>query len=154
MMEDNRRVILVIDDDPDLIETITDSLELQGGYQVRSAPDGESGLISAIENPPDCIVVDVRMPNLNGLQFVRALQGDRNTASIPIVMLSALVQDTDLLRGLLSGADAYLHKPVRLQDLLNAIERSIQLSQQQRLQQWRDLASSESINEESLDAKE
>jgi DNA-binding response OmpR family regulator len=125
--------ILIIDDDPNLVETLADTLELAGGYRIRSAVDGAQGLEAVAESPPDCVVVDVRMPHLNGLQFVRALRGDPATTHVPIVMLSALVQDHDQLNGLMSGADAYLRKPVRVQELLKAIHTALQISQEQRL---------------------
>lgn len=133
-------LILIIDDDPDLVETLTDALELEGHFAVVRALDGEKGLDAVFAALPDCIVVDVRMPHLNGLQFVRAIRGDPSTEAIPIVMISALVQDHDLLAGMLSGADTYLRKPVRMAELLNAIQQSLVLTTQQRHRRWQDLA--------------
>ncbi len=132
--------ILVIDDDVDLVETLTDSLELVGKFAVISANDGERGLERVFDAQPDCVIVDVRMPNLNGLQFVRAMRGDPATAQIPIIILSALIQNQDELLGILSGADVYLRKPVRMTELLQAVTRSLQLSQTQRELRWRTLA--------------
>jgi CheY-like chemotaxis protein len=128
---DGRRV-LVIDDDPSLVALISDGLRLMGHCEVDVASDGASGLARLFEARPDCVVVDVRMPGLNGHQFIRAVRGDPETAETPIVVLSALVQDRDQLAGLLSGADAYLTKPVKLADLLQAIARAIELSAEQR----------------------
>jgi CheY-like chemotaxis protein len=79
------------------------------------------------------------MPGLNGYQFVRALRGDRETAETPIVLLSALVQDREQLAGLLTGADAYLIKPVKIVDLVNAIDRAVQLSAEERQAYFRGL---------------
>ena len=73
------------------------------------------------------------MPGLNGYQFVRALRGDPATAQTPIVVLSALVRDQEQLAGLLTGADAYLIKPVKLKDLVQAIHRSVKLTSEDRL---------------------
>ncbi len=134
-------IILVIDDDVDLVETLTDSLELVGKFSVISANDGERGLERVYDAQPDCVIVDVRMPNLNGLQFVRAMRGDPTTAQIPIIILSALIQNQDELLGMFSGADVYLRKPVRMTDLLQAVTRSLQLSQTQRELRWRKFAS-------------
>ena len=128
------RRVLVVDDDPDLIALITDGLRMLGGYEVFIASDGATGLERFFEVRPDCVVVDVRMPGLNGFQFVRALRGDPATAQTPIVVLSALVQDRDEAAGLLSGADAYLFKPARMADLVQALERAIQLTDEQRWQ--------------------
>ncbi len=130
--KDTSRRVLVIDDDPALVALITDSLQMLGRFDVASATDGEAGLQRFFELAPDCVVVDIRMPGLNGYQFIRALRGDPDTAQTPIVVLSALVQDHDALAGLLSGADAYLFKPVKIADLLRTIEESIHLSAEQR----------------------
>lgn len=128
------RRVLVVDDDPGLIALITDGLQMLGGYEVFIASDGATGLERFFEVQPDCVVVDVRMPGLNGFQFVRALRGDPATAQTPIVVLSALAQDRDEAAGLLSGADAYLFKPARMADLVQALERATQLTEEQRWQ--------------------
>lgn len=126
------RRVLVVDDDPGLIALLTDSLQLVGGYEVIVATDGASGLQRFFDVRPACVVVDVRMPHLNGYQFVRALRGDPTTAQTPIVVLSALVQDRDQLAGLLSGADAYLLKPVKITDLIATINRVTRLTTEER----------------------
>lgn len=128
------RRVLVVDDDPALLEALADGLELIGGYEVVSASDGAAGLERFFDLEPDCVVVDVRMPGLNGYQFVRALRGDRSTAQTPIIMLSALVQDHEQLAGQLTGADAYLTKPVKIVDLVQTIDRAVQMSADERQQ--------------------
>lgn len=138
--KDTVRRVLVVDDDPALIALISDGLRLLGGYDVAIAADGATGLERYCEVRPDCVVVDVRMPGLNGFQFVRALRGDPETAHTPVVVLSALVQDRDEAAGLLSGADAYLFKPARIADLLQAIERAMRLTTEQRQRQRQELA--------------
>jgi CheY-like chemotaxis protein len=132
--------VLIIDDDPDLIDLLTDGLQLVGGYDVVVAPDGANGLETFMQTRPDCVVVDVRMPGLNGYQFVRALRGDPATAQTPVVVLSALAQDHEQLAGMLSGADAYLFKPVKMTDLTSTIERVMRLTAEERSQQLRALA--------------
>lgn len=134
------RRVLIIDDDPALIAALSDGLELLGGYEVAVATDGASGIERFFEIKPDCVVVDVRMPRVNGYQFVRALRGDPTTAGTPIIVLSALVQDRDQLAGYLAGADAYLLKPVKLDDLLDTIDNAIHLTAEERLQRARLLA--------------
>src|SRR5271165_6692272 len=96
--------ILLIDDDPILIRLVADALTLLGNYEVVQAFDGEAGLEQLMASPPDCIVADIRMPQLDGLQFIRALRGDPSTAEIPVVVLSALVREHEVLTGMLSGA--------------------------------------------------
>ena len=124
--------VLVVDDDPSLLAVLTDGLELIGGYEVVTATDGATGLERYFELTPDCVVVDVRMPGLSGYQFVRALRGDRTTAQTPIIMLSALVQDHEQFAGILTGADAYLTKPVRIVDLMQTIDRAVHMSAEER----------------------
>jgi DNA-binding response OmpR family regulator len=135
----NRR-ILVVDDDPDLLATLQQGLHLLGGYEVEVANEGIAGLEGVYAASVDCLVVDLSMPGLNGEQLIRALRGDATTAQIPIVILSALPQERVELLGLLSGADAYLYKPVDLQTLIDTIERALTLTAEQRLQRDRTLA--------------
>jgi len=131
---------VVIDDDPDLRSLLADSLNAFGGYQVTVVEDGARGLETVVSQLPTCVVVDVLMPGLNGYQFVRALRGDPATQDIPVVILSALTQAEDQWRGVLSGADAYLFKPVPLEELLAAVERAVALTREQRVRQWSQLA--------------
>lgn len=134
------RLVLVVDDDPTVIALISDGLRLLGHYDVAVAPDGATGLERFYEVRPDCVVVDVRMPGLNGFQFVRALRGDPETAQTPVVVLSGLAEDRDEAGGLLSGADANVFKPARIAELLQAIERATRLTGEQRLQRRLELA--------------
>lgn len=133
--EQNRlRRVLVVDDDPALLTALADGLSLMGGYEVFAARDGATGLAQCCALTPDCVVVDVRMPGLNGYQFVRALRGDDTTAQTPVIILSALVQDHEQLAGLLTGADAYLTKPVKIVDLVRTIDRAVRMSAEERRQ--------------------
>ncbi|HLY29543.1 MAG TPA: response regulator [Ktedonobacterales bacterium] len=130
--------MLVIDDDPTLITLISEGLSLVGGYDVAIATNGAMGLERFYETMPDCVVVDVRMPGLNGYQFVRALRGDPMTMETPIIVLSAMAQDRDELAGMLAGADSYLFKPVKITDLLVAIDKAMTLTAEKRHErkQW------------------
>lgn len=132
--------VLVVDDDPALLVALAEGLELVGGYEVVACCDGVSGLERFFSSQPDCVVVDVRMPGLNGYQFVRALRGDPQSAQAPIIVLSALVQDHEQLAGLLSGADAYLTKPIKIVDLVMVIDQAIFRSSDERERQMRQLS--------------
>jgi DNA-binding response OmpR family regulator len=133
------RRVLVVDDDPALLAAISDGLHIVGGFDVIFASDGASGLERFFTATPDCVVVDVRMPGLNGYQFVRALRGDPETAQTPIIVLSALVQDREQLAGLLTGADAYLTKPVKIVDLVMTINHAVRLTSDERQRRVREL---------------
>jgi CheY-like chemotaxis protein len=147
-MRATSRRVLVVDDDPSLLAAICDGLELVGGYEVLSASDGASGLERVVVDDPDCVVVDVRMPGLNGYQFVRALRGDPETAQTPLVILSALVQDHEQLAGLLTGADAYLTKPVKIMDLITTIDHSVRLTAPQREQRMHQMGTTATESDE------
>lgn len=133
------RRVLVVDDDPALLIAVADGLELVGGYEVIAVSDGASGLERFFATQPDCVVVDVRMPGLNGYQFVRALRGDPTTEQTPVIILSALVQDHEQLAGLMTGADAYLTKPVKIAELVRTIDRAVHLTTEERRRRARHL---------------
>jgi DNA-binding response OmpR family regulator len=135
--------VLLIDDDPTLTTPLQEALELLAHYKVLVAHDGASGLQSLFTHRPDCVVVDILMPGLDGYQFLRAVRGDPATAEVPLVVVSALVQPEQERLGLYSGADAYLRKPVDLDELLGTIERAIHLTAGERKQRFIQLATAE-----------
>jgi hypothetical protein len=132
--------VLLVDDNADLLELLTNSLRYIGGFRILNAPDGATGLEQAVSERPDCVVIDVMMPGIDGFQLAHALRGDPETAEIPLVMLTALAQEENRLAGLLSGADRYLVKPVRIPDLIEAIQAAIATSRAEREHTLRGLA--------------
>jgi CheY-like chemotaxis protein len=120
MAPDSPLQVLLIDDDAVLLQTLTDALDLYG-FQTLASASGAEGLELVIAHEPACVVVDIRMPGINGYQFVRALRGDPSMSTIPIVILSALAQEHEQLAGMLTGADAYLLKPVAISELVRVI---------------------------------
>lgn len=132
--------VLIIDDDPDLLPLLADTLHVLTDWIVITAADGAMGLERFYEAPPQCVVVDVKMPEIDGFQFMRAVRGDPSSQGIPIVVLTALPQDKDRFVGLASGADKYLVKPVDPVDLIAAIRSAIQMSASERDRRMRILA--------------
>jgi DNA-binding response OmpR family regulator len=86
---------------------------------------------------PDCAVIDVKMPGLDGYQLVRALRGDPETAEMPLIILTALTQEHYRFAGLLAGADRYLTKPVTPSALVQAIDEVVHLSEAERAHRFR-----------------
>ncbi|MGQ9905048.1 MAG: response regulator transcription factor [Anaerolineae bacterium] len=102
--------ILVADDDPQITRLVRSYLE-QAGFQVLTAADGEQALHVIRHDRPDLAVLDVMMPKRDGFELVRLLRADPHLSSLPILMLTARVEDSDKLHGLDLGADDYLTKP-------------------------------------------
>lgn len=124
--------VLIVDDNRDLLDLITMSLTMLGAYTVVTADNGADGLSLAVDLLPDCAVIDVKMPGLDGYQLVRALRGDPATSAIPLIILTALTQDRYRFAGLLAGADRYLTKPVTPTALVETIHEVVGLSEAER----------------------
>jgi DNA-binding response OmpR family regulator len=120
--------VLVIDDNPTIVELIKYAVNLQGAYEVSVAYDGVQGLERIYVEKPDCVIIDVKMPRMDGYQLVRCLRGDEYTADIPLIILSALARAEDQMTGMLSGVDEYLTKPFKPSALNAAIERVMRLT--------------------------
>ena len=125
--------VLIVDDNQDLLATYTALLPILG-YHVLTAADGYQGLEVFEESDPrpNCVIIDVRMPEVDGYQLVRLFRGDPNTAQTPLIILTAMAQDNDKYMGLASGADFYLTKPIAPETLIATIEQAIQIDAVQR----------------------
>jgi DNA-binding response OmpR family regulator len=111
-----RPVVLVADDDPDILQLIAFRLE-RAGYDVVRASDGEQALQLATELHPDLAVLDVMMPKLTGYDVTRRIRADDATKRMPVILLTARVQEADVQQGFEAGADDYLRKPFSPQEL-------------------------------------
>ncbi len=109
--------ILVVDDEAVLVETIAYNLE-QSGYQVVTVADGSSALEAAHSESPDLIILDIMLPGIDGLEVCRQLRREHQTATIPIIMLTAKGDEIDKVVGLEVGADDYVTKPFGRRELL------------------------------------
>jgi DNA-binding response OmpR family regulator len=114
-------VILAADDDPDILQLVAFRLG-RSGYRVLQANDGEEALALAMEDPPDLAVLDVMMPKMDGLEVARRLRAAEATKHIPIIMLTARAQDTDVQGGFEAGANDYLRKPFSPRELRTRIQ--------------------------------
>lgn len=106
----SRGQILVVDDEDDLLELVRYNL-LKEGYEVECVATGEDALKAARRQPPDLVVLDLMLPALDGLEVCRRLKGDPKTRHLPIIMLTAKGEETDMIAGLERGADDYIAKP-------------------------------------------
>jgi len=115
---DHKRRILIADDDEPTRQMLAEFLE-EEGYEVRLAEDGTQTLELASSFLPDLILLDVKMPEIDGLEVARRVHAKSN---MPIIMLSALTDDIDRVAGLSAGSDDYVTKPVRPRELLLRIQ--------------------------------
>jgi DNA-binding response OmpR family regulator len=114
--EGDRPVVLVADDDDDIRDLVAFRLD-RAGYEVLRAGDGQQALDLAREHHPDLAVLDVMMPKLTGYDVTRELRANQETSRIPVILLTARVQEADVARGFEAGADDYVKKPFSPQEL-------------------------------------
>jgi excisionase family DNA binding protein len=115
--------ILLIDDDRDFRDFVGEALQTFSGYDLREAGDGVQGALLVGTWAPDLIILDMRMPNMNGLDFLKLIRSDPKTASLKVMVASAYLSD-ELKSAIESaGVDLLLEKPVRLGKLIAGIEK-------------------------------
>ena len=102
--------VLVVDDETDILELVEYHL-VREGYSVRLVETGESALEAVTRHPPDLVILDLMLPGLDGMEVCRRLKANSETRSIPVMMLTAKGEDSDIVSGLEVGADDYLSKP-------------------------------------------
>jgi len=115
-----KSTIMVVDDSPDLVDIVRLTLEGKG-FNVGCAYSGKELLAALEKEKPDLIILDIMMPQMNGLEVLTRLKGDPGTASIPVILLTAKVQYEDVLGGYKMGADYYMTKPFTAPQLLTGI---------------------------------
>ena len=116
MSDNGQPLVLVADDNGVVRDLIVFRLE-RSGYQVVAASDGQEALRIAREEVPDLAILDVMMPNLTGVEVTQRLRADDATSQIPVILLTARVQEVDIARGFDAGADDYIRKPFNPQEL-------------------------------------
>lgn len=121
---DDRAEVLVVDDEPDVARIIAFNLELEG-FSVRVAHDGRQALEEVARRKPDCILLDIMMPEVDGWEVLRRLKSDPSTSDIPVIMVTARGSDVDRLKGYSGGAVEYITKPFDLDDLKEQVKRAL-----------------------------
>jgi diguanylate cyclase (GGDEF)-like protein len=123
--------ILVIDDDPDVLQFVKMNLETEG-YEVRACLRGVEGLDGALENPPDLVLLDIMLPDVDGLDVLNRLQVSPATAHVGVILLTARTQARDRIRGLELGADDYVTKPFDIEELVARVKSVLRRSKAMR----------------------
>ncbi len=118
------RKILVLEDEP-AVQTLIYKQLMAQGFEVTVAGDGLDGLMKLESVKPDLIICDVMMPNLDGMEFVKAIKGHNNTQKIPVIFLTAKTDPRSMIDGINVGARFYVTKPFQLDDLLAKISRAL-----------------------------
>ncbi len=116
--------ILIVEDDPDIVELLQYTLEREG-YPVLVAKDGERGLAEARRRKPGLVLLDLMLPGMDGLEICRALKADATTRPIPVVMLTAKGEESDVVLGLELGAEDYVRKPFSPRELIARVRAAL-----------------------------
>ena len=119
-LRESKKTIMVVDDNQDLVEIVRLTLESKG-FKVRCAYNGQELLDSLERQKADLILLDIMMPQMNGLAVLKRLKGNPDTASIPVILLTAKVLEEDVRVGYKFGADRYITKPFTRGQLLDGI---------------------------------
>lgn len=117
--------ILIVDDDPELLRLIAFPLH-RAGYETVGATDGAQALEKVRAERPDLMILDIMLPGLNGIDVCKRLRGHPDTATLPIIMLSALTSVDDKIKGLEAGADEYLTKPISPKEVVARVRALLQ----------------------------
>ena len=121
MAEEKKQILLI--EDEDNVRQMVSRLLTKNSYDVKEAVDGLDGLRVLENQIPDLIIVDVMMPNLDGMTFIRALKTRRETQTIPIIFLTAKGDPRSMIEGINVGAKFYVTKPFQMEDLLSKVKK-------------------------------
>ncbi|MEO8231035.1 MAG: ATP-binding protein [Ignavibacteriota bacterium] len=148
--DDFKEVVLIVEDNYDVRNYIKENLEHL--YKIEEAVDGEDGILKAIEKTPDLIITDLMMPKVNGFELCNKIKNDQRTSHIPIIMLTAKVDEQSKLDGLQIGADEFLAKPFSSRELEIRVGNLIRIRQLLR-EKYKEISviKSEDVNANSLD---
>lgn len=120
--------VLVVDDDKEIVRLVRGYLE-KDGYEVHVAYNGEAALHAIRRERPDCVILDLMLPDRDGYELTRLVRADGQLAATPIIMLTARVEDTDKIVGLEMGADDYVTKPFNPREVVARVRALLRRSQ-------------------------
>ncbi len=126
----SNRTIMVVDDEQEIVKVVSIMLESKG-FNVRCAYSGKDFFTGLEEQKPDLILLDIMMPQMDGLEVLTRLKGNPATASIPVILLTANIQNDDVLGGYNAGAEYYIPKPFTKGQLLAGVNSILSLDQGQ-----------------------
>jgi len=118
-LESGKRKIMVVDDDVSLVELITDILERDGRFEIRSVNNGFDAGMMVKEYRPDLIVLDVMLPDINGREVCHRVRADASLEEVRILCISGMIEEDKIQELKLAGADEFVHKPFDIEDLID-----------------------------------
>lgn len=133
--DQTRGDILIVDDNLNNLQVLRDMLS-EHSYKVRAAPNGQTALMLANAKPPDLILLDIRMPEIDGYEVCKQLKNEEVTREIPVIFVSALDDVYDVVKGLQVGAVDYVTKPIRMEEVLARIKTHMTIRDLQRSLQY------------------
>jgi two-component system alkaline phosphatase synthesis response regulator PhoP len=120
--------ILIVDDDKSIVKIVRGYLE-QAGFEVLAAYDGETAMHALRREKPDLLILDLMLPDRDGWEITRLIRADATLATMPIIMLTARIEDTDKIIGLELGADDYITKPFNAREVVARVRALLRRSQ-------------------------
>jgi excisionase family DNA binding protein len=120
-LESGKRKILIVDDDQELVELITEVLERDGRFEVRSVNNGFDAGMMVKEYQPDLIVLDVMLPDINGKEVCQRVRSDKTMEDVQIICISGMVEEDKVVELREAGANDFLHKPFEIEKLVERI---------------------------------
>lgn len=126
-LESGKRGILVVDDDPAVVELITEVLSGDNRFEVKVVGNGFAAGMSAKEDHPDLIVLDVMLPDINGKKVCELVRSDPSLSDIKIICISGMVEEDKVQELMEAGADDFLHKPLDIDELMRRICRHLDM---------------------------
>jgi two-component system sensor histidine kinase/response regulator len=133
--ENEINTILIVDDEPNNLKVLHNLLT-QNNYEVRAARNGQSAIDTARMNPPDLILLDIKMPDMNGYEVCQVLKDDDLTAHIPVIFISALNQVQDIVKAFEMGGVDYITKPFQFEEVIARVQTHLTIIRQQNTLRW------------------